>query len=208
MAIAVLIGEIGCQADLSGTDTPTDDRSADGKEGGLFLRNDAEMITVETGREEFRFGRIELVAKLTFDGGQEGVGGPAVLKEKILQSGAIARLAEAFTFLEDVGDGANDRNDLVPLDECVELNGEMRLGGKTSSDAERKADFLAAVASAACGGEANVVDFGIGAPVRAAGDGDFEFAGEIVELRIATEFLINGERDGSDVGNFLGMNAG
>jgi len=73
---------------------------------------------------------------------------------------------------------------------------------------QRKADFLAAVASAACGGEANVVDFGIGAPVRAAGDGDFEFAGEIVELGIATEFLINGEREGSDVGNFMGMNAG
>jgi len=35
------------------------------------------------------------------------------------------------------------------------------------------------------GYEGDVVDFGVGAPVGAGGDGDFEFAWEIVELGIA-----------------------
>ena len=41
------------------------------------------------------------------------------------------------------------------------------------------------VPGAAYGGEGDVVDFGVGAPVGAGGDGDFEFAWEIVEVGIA-----------------------
>lgn len=41
------------------------------------------------------------------------------------------------------------------------------------------------MARAEGGGKGNVVDFGVGAPVGAGGDGDFEFAGEIVELGVA-----------------------
>jgi len=56
--------------------------------------------------------------------------------------------------------------------------------------------------------ECDVVDFGVGTPVGAAGDGDFEFAGEIVEIGIAAEFAINGERERRNVGEFVGVDAG
>lgn len=62
--------------------------------------------------------------------------------------------------------------------------------------------------SAAGGGEADVVDFGVGAPFGAGGDGDFEFAREIVELRIAAEFFVEGKGEWGDVGDFVGVNPG
>src|SRR3974390_207181 len=37
------------------------------------------------------------------------------------------------------------------------------------------------------GGEGDVVDFGVGAPVGAGGNGDLVFAGEIIELGIAAK---------------------
>ena len=84
----------------------------------------------------------------------------------------------------------------------------MRFGGESAGDAEREADFLAGIAGAARGGETDVVNFGIGAPVRAAGDGDFEFAREIVELWIAAELFIEREDKRGDIGDFVGVNAG
>jgi len=58
------------------------------------------------------------------------------------------------------------------------------------------------------GGEADVVDFGVGAPVGAGGDGDFIFAGKIIELRIAAEFAIESEHGVRDIGKFVSMDAG
>jgi hypothetical protein len=63
-------------------------------------------------------------------------------------------------------------------------------------------------ARAKCGGESDVVDFGIGAPHGAAGDGDFEFAREIIELGIAREFLVESQDHGGDVRNFVGVESG
>ena len=55
------------------------------------------------------------------------------------------------------------------------------------------------------GGEGDIVDFGVGAPIGAGGDGDFKFAREIVEIGIAGELLIDRESDGRDVGDFAGI---
>jgi len=60
----------------------------------------------------------------------------------------------------------------------------------------------------ASGDEGDVVDFGIGAPVGAGGDGDFVFAWEIVELGIAGELFIERQDDWRYIGEFVGMNAG
>lgn len=57
------------------------------------------------------------------------------------------------------------------------------------------------------GDKRDVVDFGVGAPVRAGGDGDFEFSGKIVELRIAAEFVFERLDEGADIGEFVGVNA-
>lgn len=50
------------------------------------------------------------------------------------------------------------------------------------------------------GDERDVVDFRVGAPVGAGGDGDFEFAREIVEVRIARQFFVESGDQGTDVG--------
>ena len=62
-------------------------------------------------------------------------------------------------------------------------------------------------ASTAGGGQGDVVDFGVGAPLGAAGDGDFELAGEIVKVRIAGEFFIERKDDGGDIRDFVGIDA-
>ena len=85
----------------------------------------------------------------------------------------------------------------MPLDEGVELDSEMRLGRQAAGDAEGESDFFSTVAGAARSRKSDVIDFGVGAPIGAAGDGDFEFAREIVELGIAAQLLINGKRQGS-----------
>ena len=57
------------------------------------------------------------------------------------------------------------------------------------------------------GDKADVVNFGVGAPVGAAGDGDFEFAREIVELRVAAEFVFQRMNERADVGEFVSVYA-
>ena len=59
----------------------------------------------------------------------------------------------------------------------------MRFVGESSADADGVADFVAA----ANRGEADVVDLGIRAPDRAAGDGDFELARQIVKVVVGLE---------------------
>jgi len=130
-----------------------------------------------------------------------------VLKEEEFEAGFFAGLAKDLAFTENISNCADDRNDLVPLNKGVELRGEMRFGGESPGDAQRETDLIAAVAGAACSGEADVIDFRIGTPVGAAGDSDFEFAGEIVELGIAAEFLVEREDEGGNVGDFVSVNS-
>src|ERR1700685_3199950 len=61
----------------------------------------------------------------------------------------------------------------------------MGLGGKATTHAEREASFEPREPFAHDGGEADIVNFGIGAPDTAAGDGNFKFTRKIIELRIA-----------------------
>ena len=58
------------------------------------------------------------------------------------------------------------------------------------------------------GGEADVVDFGIGTPFGASGDRDFVFAGEIVELRVAAQFAVESENRIGDVSKFVSVDTG
>ena len=63
----------------------------------------------------------------------------------------------------------------------------MGLGGEAAADAEGVADLFVAVDLALDGGEGDVVDLRVGAPERAAGDGDLELAREVVELGVGGE---------------------
>jgi hypothetical protein len=80
---------------------------------------------------------------------------------------------------------ANDGNDLFGLDKSIKRNRQMRIGRKAAPDAQCEAYFGLSCATSSGSGEADVIDFGIGAPVAAAGNGNFKFAREIVKLGIA-----------------------
>ena len=62
----------------------------------------------------------------------------------------------------------------------------MRIGGQSAAHSQGKTNFLLA-AVAYRGGQAHIVNFWIGAPVAAARDGNFEFARQIIELRVAAK---------------------
>ena len=110
-----------------------------------------------------------------------------MLEEEKFEAGAFAALAQNFAGAENFGDAADHRDDLFGLDESSSAHGEMRIGGEAAADAQRRSRLRAGRAMASGGGEADVVDLRIGAPVAAAGDGNFEFAREIVKLGVAAE---------------------
>src|SRR5271169_3312530 len=119
MAVAVTLGEIGGESELRGSDAAANYRGADGEEAGLFLRDDAEVIAVDLRGRSFRLGGIEREIETGLQGGEEGVRGPAVFEEEEFEASFFSRVAEKFAFAEEIGDGANDGDDLVPLDEGV-----------------------------------------------------------------------------------------
>ena len=199
VAIAVTLGEIGGKGKLRRSDAAADDRGADGIVAGLFLRNHADVVAMNVrGRSDW-FSGIEWKVEAGLQGGQERVGGPVVLEEEIFHARFFARVAKNFGIAEEGGNGADHGNNLVPLDEGVERNGEMRLRGEAAGYTEGKTGFeisgewRSAIAKASADSdERDVVDFGVGAPVGAGGDGNFEFAGEIVEVGIAAKLFVEG----------------
>src|SRR5260221_3766964 len=90
MAVTVVFGEISGYAELRRRDAAADYVGADGEEIVLLLGDYAEVITMDGSGELFGGGGIKFVAELGFDGGQEAVGGPAVLEEKELEAGFFA----------------------------------------------------------------------------------------------------------------------
>lgn len=141
VTIAVAFSEVGSERELRGSDTATGYGGADGEKARLFLRDDAEMVAVDLGGWFDRFSGTELVTEFCFDGGEERGGGPAMFEEKILHTGFVARVAKDLGFAKDSGDGADNGDDLVPLDEGVERDGKMGLGREATGDAEGESDF-------------------------------------------------------------------
>ena len=66
----------------------------------------------------------------------------------MFQASAIAIFAQAILVAENFGDGADDGEDLIAGNECVEAHGEMRIGGESTTNADGEADFANAVALA------------------------------------------------------------
>ena len=74
---------------------------------------------------------------------EESIGVPAVLQEKKLQTSVLAAFAQRRRIAEDLGNGANHGQHLVPVDESVETDREVRIGGEAAADAQRKTGFIA-----------------------------------------------------------------
>ncbi len=119
MSVGETVGQIGGLAELRGSDASTNYGGADGIEAGLLLGLHTEMIAMDVLREDFGLGGVEFVAETLFDSGEERVGGPAMFEEKIFEASAFAGLAEDGAFAEEFGDGADDGDDLVGMDEGV-----------------------------------------------------------------------------------------
>ncbi len=115
-AVAVLVGQIGEPDELLAGETAVENGCSHGREAGLALRCDADVVAVDVGGNLLhRDGAgIELVAELLFDGGEHRLGGPAVTHEEVLDAGAGAVLAQVGLLFEDANDGGDDLEGLRP----------------------------------------------------------------------------------------------
>ena len=141
VAIAIALGEIGGKVELRGSDAAANDGGADGEEAGLLLRDDAEMVAVDLRGRLDGFGGSERKIEAGLQGGEEGVGGPAMFEEEEFEASLFAGLAEDFAFAEEFSDGADDRDNLIPRDESVDGDGEMGMRGQAAADAKGEAEF-------------------------------------------------------------------
>ncbi len=146
--------------------------------------------------------------------------------EEVLEAGAGAVFAEVLLLAEDLGGGDDDGEGLILADEGGNTDGHVGLGGEASADAQCVADFNFLVVGGGCGGvrcwqfsvvsglgagdggEADVVDLGVGAPEGAAGDGDLELAREVVEVGVGGEDVGDFYGEGGAVDELVGIEAG
>src|SRR6185437_10643428 len=135
---------------------------------------------------------------------EELLRGPAFAQEKIFETGAIAAFAQDRLVAEDFGDGVNRSGRLLGSKKRIQTHGEMRLVGEAAADTKREADFPIALR----GGKRDVIDLGVIAPGAAAGGGNLEFAGQIVEVLIALEKARNCKRHRRRVDQFVGRYPG
>src|ERR1700693_2760969 len=168
----------------------------------------ADVVAMNVGGDVFPFAGIERKADALLQFREESVGGPAMFEEEKFEAGFFPALPQNFAGAEYFGDAANDWDNLVGLDESIERDGQVRIGGKTAADAQREAYFGLSGATSSGGGEADVINFRIGAPVAASGDGNFEFAREIVNLGIAAKFAVDLQREWRGVNDLFAVETG
>ena len=137
----------------------------------------------------------------------KAVRSPAMFEEQKLEPGALPVLAQHFALAENLGDALEDRDHLVTLHEGVEPDGQMRIGRQAAAHPQGETNFGIS-ARAANRGQADIIDFGIGAPHAASGDADFELARQIVEIGVAHEEVVGFERQRRGVADFVGIHPG
>ena len=172
---------------LWGGDAAAEDRSSNVVETRLLLGMDADVVAIGVGWRKVFDAGIEIEAEAGVEFAEETLGGPAVLGEEMFQTSAIAILAQTMLVAEKFCDGSDDGDDLIVMNKGIETNRKMRIGRESAAHADGEAYFAFAITLANGGGETDVVNFRIGAPDGAAGDRDFEFAREIVEITVGRE---------------------
>src|SRR5512146_707745 len=114
---------------------------------------------------------------------------PAFTQEQVLEAGAVTALTQNILIAEDFSNGTRYRYSLLRQHERIKPNRQVRLVRQAAANAQRKTRLSIAHSRR----KRNVVDLGIGAPVRATGSADFEFARQVHEQWIALKFLRNRE---------------
>src|ERR1700722_4113979 len=130
----------------------------------------ADVIAMDVGGDVSPFAGIERKADALLQFREKSAGGPAMFEEEKFETGLFPALPQNFTGAKYLRYTANDRDDLFGPDESIECDGEVRIGGKTAANAKSKAYFGLSCATSRGGGEAEVVNFGIRAPMAKAGD--------------------------------------
>src|SRR5262249_34300215 len=203
MAVGEAIGEISRSAKLLWRDAAAKNGSTHVDEPCLLLRMDTDVVAMNIRGRLLRLGRIKRKADDALEFGEEGIGSPALFKEQKLQPGFFAALTKHLPGAEDFSDASRDSDNLIRQNESVQPNTEMRIRRKPSADAQREPDFTQAIAKTLRRSEADIVDFRIGTPVAASGDGNFELAREVVELRIAAQRFVDRKGQRRRVDQFL-----
>src|SRR5262245_48167924 len=202
---AVAVGQIGGHAQLFGSEPPPQHGNADVAGARLLLRVNPDVVAVRVVRRILGHAARQRRSEALLDGRKEPVGGPAVVQEQELQTGALAVLPEHVGVAEDLGDRADHRERARLGHERVEPNAEVGIGGEPAADPDRVADLAGRMARR---GEPDVVDLGIRAPGAAARDRDFELPRQIVEGGVAVQHARRLENDRRGVDQLTGVQAG
>src|SRR5712692_10009741 len=208
MAIGVALCKVGGGPKLLRGDASAENGSANVRQAGLLLRVNAHMVAIDVRGDLFRLARIEGITQAALEFGKKRAGGPAMLEEQEFQASFFAAVAKNFTVAEDFRDTADDRNDLIPLNEGIKRDAEMRVRREPPADAKCETCFEMVGALAQCGGQADIVDFRVGAPVPAARDGNLEFAWKIIELCVSAKLAVERESERRGVAKLVGIEAG
>src|SRR5579872_1050624 len=168
----------------------------------------ADVVAVDVlGRMLFGSG-VEAKSNPLLQFVQKPMGRPSVAQEEKFQAGAFAMLAQDIGVAEQFRNALDHREHLVPLNKGVEARAEIRFGRQTSRNSQRKSNLGLSSYSASNRGQANVVNFRVGAPRVASGNRYLEFARQVIEIGIARKQLrsLQNERRGIDY--LVGIHAG
>src|SRR5205085_1151050 len=124
-------------------------------------------------------------------------------QEEVLETGALAILAQSRLFAKQLGYDADDFQSLLQWHEAIETNAQMGIGRKSAAHAQGETQFRSIGSIALNCRQRNVIDLRIGAPATASSGCDLELARQIVEVRIGGKFVCDALRNGRSVDNLV-----
>ncbi len=142
------------------------------------------VIAENVLRNRFFNRRIELIAKPRIELFQEGLRRPALTEKQILHARPVPMFPQALLIAEEFGDFQRDAGNLVLPDEGVQTHCQEWFLGETAADPHGKSHLIPIAALAHRRRKTYVVDFRVGAPDRAADNGNLELPRQVVKLRV------------------------
>src|SRR5580704_612365 len=134
VAVGVAVGKLRCRAQLLRTDPPSQHRSANVDKAALLLLMDADVVAVNIPGNFFRLGGIKRKTNCSLQFIQKTIRRPTLLKKQKLQPSLFPALPKRFTGAEYFRHAASYGHDLVPPNEGVQPQGDVRIGGESPTN--------------------------------------------------------------------------